>query len=155
VGRRDDRLLRKIGKRPSQNPSSNLRETDLSPDKHGFRCIREDDVTGQHCSALELLPRRNDMYLLCGNVWIDVSTYLPRRFEGELAKAPWWWVRNVRVVLVYGNVGGMWLQTASEASANVRILGSSTMVSHDVRYKLNEVATRRGHSAAAPTRPTY
>jgi len=48
-------------------------------------------------------------------------------------------VRDVRVAFVYGKVGGMWLQTASEASANVRILGRSTMVSRDVRYKLNEV----------------
>jgi len=35
----------------------------------------------------------------------------------------------------------MWLQTASEASANVRILGRSIMVSQDTSYKLNEVIT--------------
>ena len=73
------------------------------------------------------------------NVWVDADTYLPRRFEGELAKNPSWWVQDVRVVFIYGNVGGMWLQTASEASGNVRILGRSTRVSRDVRYKLNEV----------------
>ena len=76
---------------------------------------------------------------MAGDVWVDASTYLPRRFEGELAKAPSWWVRDVRVAFIYGKVGGMWLQTASEASANVRILGRSTMVSRDVSYKLNEV----------------
>jgi hypothetical protein len=113
--------------------------TDFSPDNYGFRFIREEDVSGQRCYVLELLPRRKDIHLLRGNVWVDANTYLPRRFEGELAKAPSWWVRDVRVAFVYGKVGGMWLQTASEASANVRILGRSTMVSQDVRYKLNEV----------------
>ena len=113
--------------------------TDFSLDNYGFRFLREEDVSGQRCYALELLPRRKDIHLLHGNVWVDANTYLPRRFEGELAKAPSWWVRDVRVAFVYGKVGGMWLQTASEASANVRILGRSTMVSQDVRYKLNEV----------------
>ena len=35
--------------------------------------------------------------------------------------------------------GGMWLQTATEAAANVRILGRSTMVSRDVKYKITEL----------------
>ena len=113
--------------------------TDFSPDNYGFRFIREEDVSGQRCYVLELLPRRKDKHLLRGNVWVDANTYLPRRFEGELAKAPSWWVRDVRVGFIYGKVGGMWLQTASEASANVRILGRSRMVSRDVSYKLNEV----------------
>jgi hypothetical protein len=112
--------------------------TDFSPDNYGFRFVREEDVSGQRCYVLELLPRRKDQHLLRGDVWVDASTYLPLRFEGELAKAPSWWVRDVRVEFVYGKVGGMWLQTASEASANVRILGRSTMVSRDVSYKLNE-----------------
>ena len=114
---------------------------DFSPDNYDFRFIREAEVNGQRCYVLELLPRRKDKHLLRGNVWVDANTYLPRRSEGELAKAPSWWVRDVRVVFVYGKAGGMWLQTASEASANVRILGRSTMVSQDMRYKLNEVKT--------------
>ncbi|MBZ5545113.1 MAG: outer membrane lipoprotein-sorting protein [Acidobacteriia bacterium] len=119
--------------------TKNYAATDFSPENYGFRFIREEDVSGQRCYVLELLPRRKDIYLLRGNVWVDANTYLPHRFEGELAKDPSWWVRDVRVVFVYGKVSGMWLQTALEASANVRILGSSTMVSHDVRYELNEV----------------
>jgi hypothetical protein len=45
----------------------------------------------------------------------------------------------VSVTFVYGEVGGMWLQTATEASANVRILGRTTMVSRDVKYKITEL----------------
>lgn len=122
--------------------------TDFSPDNYGFRFLRADNFMDQRCYVLELLPRRNDKYLLRGNVWVDANTYLPRHFEGELAKAPSWWVRDVHVAFVYGKVGGMWLQTGSEASANVRILGRSTMVSQDVRYKLNEV------TIAASTSPS-
>ena len=114
--------------------------TDFSPDNYGFHFLREERVMDIPCYVLELLPRRNDKRLIHGEIWIDSNTYLPRRSEGELAKSPSWWVRDVRVAFVYGKVGGMWLQTASEASANVRILGRSTVVSRDVSYKLNEVA---------------
>ncbi len=87
---------------------------------------------------LELLPRREDKHLLRGDIWVDANTYLLRRFKGELAKPPSWWVRDVGVTFVYGDVGGMWLQTASEATARVRVLGACTMVSRDVKYKITE-----------------
>ncbi len=119
--------------------------TDLSADNYDFRFIREADVNGQRCYVLELLPRRKEQHLLRGDIWVDADTYLPRRFEGEFAKSPSWWVRDVSVTFTYGDVGGMWLQTATEAAANVRILGRSTMVSRDVKYKITELV------AAAPS----
>ena len=112
--------------------------TDLSPENYGFRFIREEDVSGQHCYVLELLPRRKDKHLLHGNVWVDANTYLIHRFEGQPAKNPSWWVRDVRVALSYGDVGGMWLQTASKSTAKARILGPYTVVSRDVTYQINK-----------------
>jgi hypothetical protein len=113
--------------------------TDISPDNYDFRFIREEEVSGQRCYVLELLPRRKDKNLLRGDIWVDADTYLLRRTEGQPAKAPSWWVRDVRIALRYGDVGGMWLQTASEATAHVRILGPCTMVSRDVKYKITEL----------------
>ena len=116
--------------------------TDLSADNYDFRFIREVDESGERSYVLKLLPRRKEQFLLRGDVWVDADTYLPRRFEGELAKGPSWWVRNVRITFVYSDVGGMWLQTSTDAAADVRILGRSTMVSRDMKYKITEfVAT--------------
>ena len=114
-------------------------ETDISADNYDFRFLREADLSGQRCYVLELLPRRIERYLLHGSIWVDANTYLLRRFEGELAKPPSWWVRDVNLTFFYGDVGGMWLQTGSEAAADVRILGRTTMVSRDVKYKLTEL----------------
>ena len=113
--------------------------TDLSADNYDFLFLREADVSGQRCYVLELLPRRKERHLLHGDIYVDANTYLLRRFEGELAKPPSWWVRDVSVTFVYGAVGGMWLQTATEAAADVRILGRTTMVSRDVKYKITEL----------------
>jgi hypothetical protein len=128
----------------------NYVSTDISADNYGFRFIREGDVNGQRCYVLELFPRRKEKHLLHGFIWVDASTYLLRRFEGELAKAPSWWVRNVSVTLTYGDVRGMWLQTASEAVATVWILGRSTMISHDVKYKITEIV-----AAASPAQTSF
>jgi hypothetical protein len=119
--------------------TKNYVSTDLSTDNYDFRFIREEDVVGKRCYVLELLPRRKENHLLHGNVWVDSNTYLLRRFEGELARTPSWWVRDVSVTFDYGDVGGMWLQTASEAAADVRILGRSRMVSRDVNYKITDL----------------
>jgi len=113
--------------------------TDISPDNYDFRLIGEEEVSGQRCYVLELLPRRKDKNLLRGNIWVDANTYLLQRAEGEPAKNPSWWLRDVRIALLYGDIGGMWLRTASEATANVRILGQSTMVLRDVKYKISEL----------------
>lgn len=113
--------------------------TEISPANYEFRFLRVEDVTGQRCYVLEVLPKRKDKYLLRGNIWVDANTYLLRRSEGKPAKSPSWWVRELRLVLLYGDVGGMWLQTASEATANVRIVGQYTLISRDVKYKVGEL----------------
>jgi Outer membrane lipoprotein-sorting protein len=113
--------------------------TDISEDNYNFRFVREEDVDGKRCHVLEMLPRRKDKNLLRGSVWVDANTYLLRRAEGSLAMSPSWWVRNVNIVLLFGDAGGMWLQTGLEATANVRILGQATVISHDVSYEIREV----------------
>ena len=125
--------------------------TDISPDNYDFRFVREEDVSGQRSYLLELLPRRRDKNLLRGNIWVDANTYLLHRTEGEPAKRTSWWLRDVRIALLYGDVRGMWLQTASESTAKVRILGQYTMVSRDVKYKISELVAD-GSSSRAPSR---
>lgn len=124
--------------------------TDLTPDNYDFRFVREDELSGQRCYVLEMVPKRKGKTLLHGQIWVDSSTYLLHRTVGEPGKAPSWWLRDSRIVLSYGDVGGMWLQTASESTANVRFVGPHTMVARDVEYGFNELAAnseipRPGH----------
>lgn len=113
--------------------------TDISPNNYDFRFIREEEWADRRCYVLELNPKRKEKNLVHGNIWVDADTYLVHRTEAEPAKSLSWWVRDVRMVFLYGNVEGMWLQTASEATAIVRILGQHTIVSQDVKYSLDEL----------------
>jgi hypothetical protein len=117
------------------------RSTDISLTNYDFRFIGAERLGGQLCYQLELLPRRKDQYLLRGNIWVDADTYLLRRSEGEPAnKSPSWWLRKVRIELGYDDVGGMWLQTASEVTVNVRIFGQYTMVTRDLEYRIGDLS---------------
>jgi hypothetical protein len=113
--------------------------TEFSPDNYDFRFILDEYLGGRRCYLLALLPKRQDSNLLKGKIWVDAGTYLPRHIEGEPSKTPSWWLRRLHIELSYGDVGGMWLQTALEATATVRILGPYTMVSRDVKYQLSDL----------------
>jgi hypothetical protein len=124
----------------------NQAATDISPANYDFRFINEQELDHQTCFVLELLPRRKDKNLLQGTVWIDSVTYLIRRIEGEPAKSPSMWMHNVHIALGYGDVSGMWLQTMSESTADVLLLGSHRMVSRDTGYQITEDAVAAENS---------
>jgi len=121
--------------------------TDLTAANYNFRFVREEELTGHHAYVLEMVPLRKDKTLLRGLIWVDSANFRLLRTEGEPGKAPSWWLRDSRIVLVYGEVGGMWLQTSSESTANVRFVGKHTMVAHDVDYKFSELAAGVGAPA--------
>lgn len=114
------------------------RSIDISESNYEFHFVREEDLDGQRCYVLEMVPKRKDKNLLRANIWVDANTYLPRRVEGDFERNPSWWVKNVNIVLLFGNAGGMWLQTTLEATGDVRILGQATVVSQDLNYEIGE-----------------
>jgi len=123
--------------------------TDISQDNYDFRFIREEDVNGRHCYVLELLPLRKAKNLLRGNIWVDANTYLIHRIEGEPVKSSSWWLRDVRIVLLFGYIGEMWMQTSSESTADVRIVGQYKMISQDLSYKIDQPSPVRSPTQAA------
>jgi hypothetical protein len=121
--------------------AKNSTSSDITYDNYDFRLVRQDELDDQICYVFDLLPRRKSKDLLRGTIWVDANTYLPRRVAGAPAESPSWWMRDVRIVFVYGYVGTMWLQTSWEATANVKLLGPSTLVWRNVKYQIGEFGT--------------
>ena len=121
--------------------------TDMSPANYDFRFLRAEELDGRPCYVLQMKPHRKDKTLLRGQIWVDATTFLLHRIDGEPGKAPSWWLRDSRIVLSYGYVGDMWLQTASESSADVRFIGRHTMLSRDVEYKISQLAAATASTA--------
>ncbi len=120
--------------------AKNRGASDISEDNYSFQFLREEVAGGQRCYVLQLLPKRKDKNLLRGTIWVDADTYLIRRTEGEPQKSTSWWLRDLHIVFVYAQVGGMWLPTSSEFTAKVRLFGVSTMLAHDLGYSYSQLA---------------
>jgi hypothetical protein len=119
----------------------------ISRDNYDFQFLREAVANGRRCLVLRLLPKRKDNNLLRGIIWVDADTYLICRTEGEPQRSPSWWLRDVHVVFLYTDVGGMWLPTSSEFTAKVRLFGLSTMLTRDLRYSYAHLAGVGDHPA--------
>jgi hypothetical protein len=121
----------------------------INRDNYDFSYMGEVILDGQPCYRLGLKPKRKERELITGEAWVDKSSFLVRQVEGEVAKTPSWWLKKVRVKLVFGYIEGTWLQTDMEAVADVRIVGSHTLTSHILDYRsADEVAStkRRMHA---------
>lgn len=96
---------------------------------YDFRYLGEGRLDGRDCYVLQLLPQREEKSLIVGKVWVDKTTYLVRRMDGEMAKMPSWWLKSVHVTLDFEDFDGMWLQESTRAVADVRIIGKHTFTS--------------------------
>ena len=128
-------ILKRVLKKEVQPPKDPGRQ-ELSETNYEFQYLGSELVDGRHCYVLGLNPRRKDKDLLRGRVWVDQQTYNIRRLEGDPAKNPSWWIRDLHVQMSFADVDGMWLHTSTYAVADVRFKGRYEMVSRDLEYQL-------------------
>src|SRR5262245_21376296 len=72
-------------------------------------------------------PKRKDVTLIDGAVYITDTDADLVRVEGQLARNPSFWTRRVDVVKQYGRVGGLRVPIRVESTAQIRFAGTSTM----------------------------
>lgn len=116
----------------------------ISPENYSFTYMGEAMLYTQPCYVLGLKPKRKEKDLISGEVWVDKHSFLVRQIEGEVAKTPSWWLKQVHIKLVFADLEGIWVQTSMEAIADVRIVGAHTLTSHILDYRReDEVAATR------------
>jgi outer membrane lipoprotein-sorting protein len=122
------------------------REYEISPENYEFSYTGEGACHNTRCYILTINPKRDCKDLIEGRIWVDKDTFLIHKLEGELAKSPSWWVKKAQVMVEYGKVEGMWLQTRSVADAKMRMIGDYRMISRDINL-------RAGGAVAASAKP--
>lgn len=76
---------------------------------------------------LVVKPRRRDLLLVDGALFIRSDTADLLRVEGQLSKNPSFWTRQVRIVRQYGRVGGVRVPLRVYSTAHIRMAGVSTL----------------------------
>lgn len=72
-------------------------------------------------------PRRKDVALIDGAVYITSDDADLVRIEGRMAKNPSFWTTRVNVVRYYDRVGGVRVPVRLESTAQIRFAGESTL----------------------------
>ena len=97
----------------------------LTPDNYSFD-EAQPAPEGLHCVGIK--PRRKDVLLVEGSIFLEPDDGELRRIEGKLSKSPSFWTRRVDIVRRYEIIGGVRVPTSIESVAHVLIAGRSTFL---------------------------
>jgi outer membrane lipoprotein-sorting protein len=128
-----EKILRDVLNKETEQPKDPDRK-ELSAANYNFEFLGTEQLDGRNCYVLRLNPKRDDKELIRGQLWVDAESYNIRRIEGNPAKNPSWWIRDLHLLMSFAEVDGMWLRTFTYAVANVRFKGKYEMVSRDLEY---------------------
>ncbi len=93
---------------------------------HANYVFDDEEVALDGLSSLAITPRRKDVLLVDGSIFLNPKNGDLVRIEGRLAKAPSFWVRQVQIVRAYQRIAGARMAVATEAVANIRLMGRAT-----------------------------
>ena len=116
------------------NSAKKSQTTALNRRNYDFQYLGQAVLDGHACHLLRIIPRRQQSELIIGRAWIDKDSFLVRKIEGDLAKSPSWWVKNVHVDLSFASFEGVWIRTNTRAVADVRYFGAQELTSRVLNY---------------------
>ena len=93
---------------------------------HTNYSFKDNGVVDGGLASLAITPKRKDMLLVDGWVFVNREDGDLVRIEGQLSKNPSFWTRRVEIVRRYGRVGGAHVPIDVESVAQVRVAGRST-----------------------------
>jgi len=107
------------------------------------------DATEPGLVKLFARPKRKDVTLIDGAVYITDTDADLVRVEGRLAKSPSFWTRRVELVRHYARVGGLRVPVRVDSTAQIRFAGTSTMTMTYNYEMINGVTVTSSREIAA------
>jgi hypothetical protein len=95
----------------------------LTRDNYEFK---DGGTAGEGLEWLGIKPRRKDVLLVEGAIFVEPEEGELTRIEGKLSKAPSMWTRGVEIIRKYERIGGVRVPVSIESTAHVLIAGLST-----------------------------
>ncbi len=114
--------------------------------------IFEDRGESDGLASLVVKPRRKDMLLIDGAIFLRPVDGELLRMEGDLAKPPSFWTRRVRIARNFQRIAGVRMPVLLEAVANIRFAGPSTFRAVYEYETVNRQRVGTPQAAAAASR---
>ena len=102
-------------------------------------------VDDEGLANILLSPKRKEPVLVSGTMFLQREEGDLVRVEGQLAKSPSFWVKNVQIVRSYKRINGVVVPITLESTAHVRTLGPA---SFRMTYLYSEIDGRQVSAGA-------
>jgi len=141
---RGEKIVRKVLEHEA-SMAGNWQPHAITSGNYNFALLGREMLNGQDCYVLQLSPKRDAVELVRGKAWVDARTFHILRVQGETAKTPSLWLKKVNVTIDFGQVNGVWLETSTQAVADVRFAGPHVLSAKelDVRPATESARARK------------
>jgi hypothetical protein len=112
----------------------------LSPDNYEFQFVESEKVGDRAVYVVDVTPKRHEKYLFRGRIWVDAEDYALVRADGNPAKNPSFWTKNVHFVHAYEKSGPFWFPLTTESVTDARLFGTTDLTIEYFEYKPKELA---------------
>jgi hypothetical protein len=109
----------------------------ITPENYTLEVVGRDNVGSSECLVVRAVARREERDLFKGKIWVNEGNFAIVKVAGELAKSPSFWIKHVRFVRGYLQIGEFWLPSTEEAVSQVRIFGEETLTVAYRDYAVN------------------
>jgi hypothetical protein len=89
--------------------------------------FRPDGIDEDGLANVLLSPRRKERVLISGRMFLQPDDGHLVRVQGQLAKSPSFWIKNVEIVRTYERIEGVVVPVSLTSNAQLRFLGSGTL----------------------------
>jgi len=142
-----ERVFDKILEAENETQTTSVKQQiDIVPANYTFTYIGREECAGRECYRLGIAPKRQEKYLIDGQIWIDAEDWGIVRIQGSPAKRPSFWARQTQIDRRYKRIDGMWLSDSLESISDVLIAGRSSL---KIRYSYQSIQTDPHYGAAA------
>jgi hypothetical protein len=135
-------VLRKMLESEAEASRPEMRATaKLTPENYDFEVVGTEQLADRMAYVLGINPKRNDKNLFRGRIWVDVEDYALARAEGNPAKKPSFWTKNIHFVQVYQKRGPLWFPLSTQSVTEAHLFGAT-----DVNIDYFDYAPQTPHS---------
>jgi hypothetical protein len=118
----------------------NPEDSRVTPQNYSFSVLRTEEVEGRKAYVISVTPKKERQYLVRGTIWVDAEDFAIVRMEGQPAKNPSFWIKNVQFAHKYEKHGSFWLAASDYSVSDARIFGPTKLRIDYFDYVLNETS---------------
>jgi len=144
---RGEDVVRKILQHETTMSSQKPAPAAIDTSNYFFSYLGTTTFNGTRCYLVGLDPKRKETELIRGTAWVDAHSFLVRHLEGQMVKNPSWMLKKVDLTIDFADVAGVWIQTAMQAVADVRFIGTQVLESQTIDARVGGLVGQVGNAS--------